>query len=339
MGTNRKMCVGASTMSGDSSPDGVVLLSEQDGRWQVTGSSLPGKKIEDLVPLPDGSLYCGVPHDGVYASSDGGAHWDKLLEVDVRALTALPTEPATIYAATEPVALYRSQDAGDSWEELEALRQIPEEIQSQWFFPGEDSQEGHVKNINANPNDLKHIVLGIDHGGIVRTRDGGLTWEDLSAGIEYLDIHVVNRDPIQEELLYATTARGFYRSEHGGHDWILSQEGITRDFFHDFVVRTGTATSLFLSTANGSPPSWIREGGAKSAIYRSEDGARSWQQLTGGLPPSLEPMVWGLVGDPIDEARLYAAIGNAVWQSVNRGDNWDRIYEGPAALRTLCVSA
>ena len=332
MGTRRKMCVGTS--------DGVVLLSEQASRWEVAGASLPGRPIEDLVALTNGSIFCGVPHDGVYASADGGIHWDRVLEIDVRAMAAsLPKQPSTIYAATEPVGLYRTNDGGDSWEEIEALRQMPEEIQEQWFFPGDESHDGHVKTINVNPNDPLDILLGIEHGGIVRTRDGGLTWEDLSAGIEYLDVHVVNRDPAQAELFYATTARGFYRSEHGGHDWILSQEGVTRDFFHDFVVRPGVASSLFLATANGSPPSWIRDGGAKSAIYRSEDGARTWQQLTGGLPESLEPMVWGLVGDPVDDARLYAAIGNGVWHSDDRGDSWGQIYEGSSALRTLSVSA
>lgn len=331
MGTRRKMCVGTS--------DGVVLLSEHDSRWEVAGASLPGRHIEDLVGLPNGSVFCGVPHDGVYGSADGGARWDRVLEIDVRAMAALPEQSSTIYAATEPVGLYRSDDGGDSWEEIEGLRQMPEEVQEQWFFPGDESHDGHVKTISINPDDPRDIMLGIEHGGVVRTRDGGLTWEDLSAGIEYLDVHVVIRDPAQAELFYATTARGFYRSEHSGRDWILAQEGVTRDFFHDFVVRPGEASSLFLATANGSPPSWIRDGGAKSAIYRSEDGARTWQQLTGGLPDSLEPMVWGLVGDPVEDARLYAAIGNGVWQSANRGDAWDQIYEGSSALRTLRVSA
>ncbi|HEY3117459.1 MAG TPA: hypothetical protein VGK54_12020 [Chloroflexota bacterium] len=332
MGMHRKMCVGTG--------DGVVLLKENDTKWELAGSSLPGKPIEDIVVLPNGSIFCGVPHDGVYSSSDGGAHWDRVIEIDVRAMAAaLPLQPTTIYAATEPVGLYRSSDGGDSWQEIEALRQMPEEIQEQWFFPGDECHEGHVKTINVNPKDPMDILLGIEHGGVVRTRDGGLTWEDLSEGIEYLDVHVVNRDPVQDELFYVTTARGFYRSENGGHDWIMRQDGVTRDFFHDFVVQPGAATSLFLATANGSPPSWIRDGGSKSAIYRSEDGARSWQQMTGGLGNSLEPMVWGLVGDPEDDSRLYAAIGTGVWASDDRGDSWDQIYDGSSALRTLSVIA
>src|SRR5439155_19571996 len=85
MGTHRKLCVGTA--------DGVVLLAEQDSRWEQARSSLPGKHIEDLVTLPNGSVFCGVPGDGVYVSTDGGARWDRVLEIDVRALAAVPKEP------------------------------------------------------------------------------------------------------------------------------------------------------------------------------------------------------------------------------------------------------
>jgi hypothetical protein len=131
----------------------------------------------------------------------------------------------------------------------------------------------------------------------------------------------------------------------------MATAGMTRDYFHDFVVRPGPVSSLFLATAHGSPPSWLREGRAKAAIYRSEDGGRSWQQLGGGLPDSIQRSVAGLVGDPIEDGRLYAAMGDyaptlpkgevpggEVWATSDRGDTWERIYEAPSPVRSLCVS-
>ena len=54
------MCVGTA--------DGLVMLSERDGRWDVAATSLPGKHIEDVVVLPNGNLFCGVPEDGAFAA-------------------------------------------------------------------------------------------------------------------------------------------------------------------------------------------------------------------------------------------------------------------------------
>lgn len=342
MGTGRKMYLGTE--------NGVVTLAEEDQGWRVAGASLPGKAIGDLKTLPSGEVLCSISGHGVYASNDGGATWDRSLAGDVRALAADPNDPWTLYAGTEPVALFCSRDGGDSWTEIEGLQRMPDDVQEKWWFP-QPPHEGHVLSIYVDPDDSRDITLGIEHGGIVRTRDGGATWEDLSAGVEYLDIHMVTRDPAQAELFYAATARGFYRSAQGGRDWVLATAGISRDYFHHFVVRPGPASSLFLATAHGSPPSWLREGRAKAAIYRSEDAGRSWQQLTGGLPASLERAVNSLVGDPSEETRLYAALGDygptlpkgqvpggEVWATSDRGTTWERIYDAASPVRSLCVS-
>lgn len=330
--------------------DGVVVLSEKDGGWEVGAKSLAGKVAGELVASGSGTVYCAASGDGVYASNDRGKTWDRVLEGDVRAVAVDPRNPWTVYVGTEPVHLYRSQDGGDNWTEIAGLQRMPEEVQEKWWFPN-PPHDGHVCSIFIDSDDPQVIMLGLEHGGIVRSRDGGETWEDLSAGIEYLDIHMVTRDPGDRHLWYAATARGFYRSEHDGYDWVFSTAGMDRDYFHHFVVRPGSPSSLFLATANGSPPSWLRDGGARSAIYRSEDGGRTWHQLTGGLPPSLKPMVWAVVGDPANDARLYAAVSDytahvpkgetpkgEVWASPDRGDTWERIYETDSAVRTLCVS-
>jgi hypothetical protein len=173
----------------------------------------------------------------------------------------------------------------------------------------------------------------------------------VSAGIEYLDIHMVVGDPLQENLVYAATARAFYRSEDHGRGWVRSEAGMNRDYMHDFIVCPGSQSSLFLATANGTPPAWMRPSRAESAIFRSNDCGLSWTQLGGGLPSSLEPMVWAMAGDPLDQGALYAGVGDyaqslrkgerptgEVWASGNRGDAWGRVYQSESPVRSLCVA-
>jgi hypothetical protein len=85
-------------------------------------------------------------------------------------------------------------------------------------------------------------------------------------------------------------------------------------------------------------------------MFRSLDHGVSWHQLTGGLPESMEQMIWNLSVDPENPDHLYAGTGEAqgqrsensvarggVWLSTNRGDSWQPIYEGPNTVRSVCV--
>ena len=106
-----------------------------------------------------------------------------------------------------------------------------------------------------------------------------------------------------------------------------------------------------MTTGNGTPPAWLRPSGAESAIFRSDNGGSTWRPLGGGLPASAERMVWALVGDAVDERRLYAGRGDYVpnlieramgggdvWTSENLGESWAKVYDAPAPVRTLCVT-
>src|SRR5207248_1272778 len=76
-----------------------------------------------------------VNQDGLYRTDDGGRHWTRLLEGEVRAVAVDPSDERVVYAGTEPVRLYRSEDGGDSWEELTALPAMPEEVRQKWWTP------------------------------------------------------------------------------------------------------------------------------------------------------------------------------------------------------------
>jgi photosystem II stability/assembly factor-like uncharacterized protein len=251
----------------------------------------------------------------------------------------------------EPVALFRSEDCGDSWVEVESMRRQPDAVRDKWWFP-QFPYEGHVKHMYVEPRDSRRVYVALEHGGFLRTDDGGKSWEDVSDGIEYLDCHVVHGHPTRDNVVFGGTARGFYRSEDYGHNWIMSDEGITRDDVGSFAVTGGARPALFLTATQGSPPSWVRPTGAESAIYRSQDDGESWEELHSGLPEMIVRVAGGLKTDPIDPDRVYfhttdftgnytlaggTARGAQVWMSPDRGDTWTQIYESSIPINLLGV--
>ncbi|HLG72290.1 MAG TPA: hypothetical protein VK009_17875 [Chloroflexota bacterium] len=331
---------------------GLEVLAEDGGEWRTERSTLQGKTVDAIVAADElGLVYAGVGHDGVYRTADAGQTWERTLEADVRSMVVDPDDPSTVYAGTEPVHLWRSRDAGRTWAELEGLQRVPEAVRERWWFPVYP-HEPHVLSICVSPHDSRQIYVGLEHGGILRSDDDGATWKDVSAGIEYLDIHMVAADPKRQNLVYAATARGFYRSEDYGRDWLQYDAGFARDYMHDFIVLPGERSRLFMTTANGVPPNWLRDSRAESAIYRSDDEGLTWHQLGGGLPARMPLMVWNLVGDPLDEARLYAGAGEYVpnlpkgdpgrgelWASTDHGDTWTRLATLGGSVNKVCAAA
>jgi hypothetical protein len=98
-------------------------------------------------------VYAGSRYDGgLYGTGDAGRSWSKLLDGYVRAVAVDPTDEDVIYAGTEPVHLYRSEDRGKTWEELSALLELPEEVRAHWWFPVLPHL-GHVCDIFVHPDD------------------------------------------------------------------------------------------------------------------------------------------------------------------------------------------
>jgi len=343
MEEQRRMYVGSET--------GIVLLSGQGSQWIRQGITLAGKPVNVVAANRGGEVvYACVPREGVFATENGGKSWELVFPGKVHTLAVDPNDPQTVYAGTEPVGLFGSHDKGKTWTELEALQRVPEEVRDRWWFPIYP-HESHVRSIFVDWHDPKIICIALEHGGIFRTVDGGNHWEDLSAGIEYLDIHMVMGDPLRENLYYAATARGFYRSEDHGRDWILSTDGVTRDYFHDFVVLPGPSPTLLVTTANGTPPAWLRPGHAQSTLFGSTDCGLTWRQLGSGLPESMERMIWSLSPDPENRNAVYACVGDygpnlprgeigfgEVWMSADRGAGWTRIYEDRGPVRSVTVT-
>ncbi len=195
------------------SDSGLTVLTGDGAAWLPYREVLAGKFVRAMSAVRGvNQAYACVTQDGLYASRDGGESWQLVLPGNVHSVAVDPSDSNIVYAGTEPVGLYRSNDGGQHWSELTALRDQPENVTEKWWFP-QFPHESHVLSIFVDWHDPRVLCVGLEHGGILRSSDGGASWEDISAGIEYVDIHTVKGDPLQANLYYTATARGFYRSE------------------------------------------------------------------------------------------------------------------------------
>ena len=283
--------------------------------------------------LRGGNLRRPVPH------GNAGRRWERVLEGDIRWVSVDPTDDRVVYAGTEPVHLYRSEDGGDTWEEVRGLQDLPQAVKEQWWFPT-PPHEGHVRHILVDENDPACLYLCLEHGGIVRTFDRGQTWEDVSEGIEYPYIHMIAKSPGTPGKYFVATSRGFFEADPPEAGRKRAERGIRADYFHNLVTLPGDPPAMFLATGHGSPQYWDRLGGAEGRINRSEDYGQNWRQVGAGLPNNHKAMCWQLARNPYGTQgnSLFAAFGDvprghtagaegegAIYVTYDRGDSWEEV--------------
>lgn len=333
------------------STTGLEVWDVTDGAWARRSSALEGA-VRVMTGRTDqpGTVFAGVMRDGLYRTTDAGGRWDKVFEGDVRSVAVDPHDQRVVYVGTEPVHLHRSEDGGESWSEVVTLQSLPEDIRRQWWGPTEP-HEGHVMKILIDPDEPRVLYLGLEHGGIVRSTDRGATWADVSAGITYLDIHSIARDPSRRGAYFVSSARGFFRSDDPSDGWLHTDGSMPwgdspeRNYSHDFVVlpkaEGADDVSIVVAGANGSPGFWRRPSRAECVILRSDDGARSWRELTNGLPDKPPQMAWALVAHPGDPDRLLAGYSDdessagELYATEDRGDSWRRVDGAFPAVRSI----
>ena len=176
----------------------VIRSSDGGKTWRVQG----GAGIEPLMafavhPKRADTVYAGYETwqtdskgltstgGGVATSSDGGRSWRYRSIPDtnqVRSLAVAPSDPDTIYAATDNGPA-RSLDGGDSWQLL------PAPVFS-------------LSSVVVDPERSETVFLGTSDHGVLRSTDGGATWRAFGARLPRRDVQALAFDP-SGKWLYA----------------------------------------------------------------------------------------------------------------------------------------
>ena len=297
--------------------DSVARLDESAGSWSVQ-VSLDGSGAQCVAvdPADGDTLYVGLRDGGVRRSSDGGQTWvDCRLPSPQVFSVAVSAADGAVYAGTEPSALYRSDDGGESWRELEGLLELPS--RPTWSFPPRP-WTSHVRWIAPSPHDADVVLAGIELGGLMRSTDGGETWQDQRPGSQP-DVHSLAWHPRVEGRAYEAGGGGAAWSEDGGDSWRAADEGRDRHYTWSVAVDPADPELWYVSASTGPYAAHgMRGGDPQARIYRRRDGG--WDALAGGLPDPLPSMPYALVAA---DSRVFAGLANGeLWASPDRGDTW-----------------
>jgi len=240
---------------------------------------------------------------------------------------AVPSqEPFTFYAATASGHLWKTTNAGITFEPL---------------FENEGVYS--IGDITVAPSDPDILYLGSGEGnnsrssywgdGVYKSTDAGETWTNVglpeSHHIGRIVVHPTNPNVLYVaalgHLYSENPERGLYKSTNGGQSWdqVLAPvvEGKTIGVV-DVAMSPDDPNTLIATTYDKvRVPYSFDLGGPGSRVYRSTNGGDDWEMLTNGLPQGMLGRIGVDIFD-LDGDIMYVTIENANKEGMSDEDRY-----------------
>ena len=319
--------------------EGVVTLKSDDGgNWRREHHGLKGWAIPEVAVSPDApnKVFAATRGDGVWLSEDFGATWKKPCygkrgPGKVRCLAFDPRDPQTLYAGTEPIDLFVTHDEAKSWQRLDSVWNMPSVSTVTYPVP---AVEPHVRDITIDPKDPRKMFIALQVGYMLKTTDGGKTWELLDKNLD-CDVHTIVLHPDDSDKVLIATGghdcragkapgRALYSSSDGGKNWAPMAAEFREEYSIPLTFHPKKSNVVYSALANGQPGQWRkRQSGAEAFVIQSTDGGKSWKKLAGALSQANRSFVESFAFDPVNPDRMYAAQQSGdLFASDDSGDSW-----------------
>lgn len=299
------------------------LTSGIDSGYGRMGCVVLDPANPDIVYLSKGRNY---DQHRIYKSVDGGGEFHlvghagsglppgAVFSMAIVPQGSLPSR--TIYAAVGGYGVYRSDDAGLTWQERSRGLPPDRRLLKHLVLDATDSQRLFLAAV-VRSRDAGQRQLG---GYIARTTDGGGEWELVKTGIEPQCLLI---DPLDPQRIYAGNRNfsgidypnALYRSFDGGDTWTSLDQSA---FLQSPGSRDGDrGVRVYLSclAADASRPGTIlaafqEEGYDVSngrGLMISRDRGDTWEPFV--LDGLTCYRVSTLIVDPVDSSRIYVGTG------------------------------
>ncbi|MHB8871265.1 MAG: WD40/YVTN/BNR-like repeat-containing protein [Candidatus Doudnabacteria bacterium] len=258
------------------------------------------------------SASCGIFGNngllGTMKTTDGGSSWQQSNATDKAAVNIAglsiaemgfePGNHEVIYLASVNSGLWKSSDSAGKW------KQILSKITAYDYF--------------VDPSNTQNIfVTGVygNHGRIIRSRDGGITWEEVySEASANNSVNTISANPANSREVFSGLNSGvLIKSIDGGDSWL-----VVNDFNNQILkVRYVNKTIYVLTRSKG--------------LYESVDNGAKWTNTTesltgsGGISSYVSRTVEQFYKISIDDQAagvIYLTTNSGLYKTTDDGKNW-----------------
>jgi photosystem II stability/assembly factor-like uncharacterized protein len=299
----------------------VYVTTDGGETWIPAGNGLPYGEISALAydsfsdQLYIGLVGGGEPQtgsQGLFRSHDGGATWQwvRLVpssrQLKVQFVGRSADESALYVGAIETTKyprsfVYRSDDNGSSWREIEALQY--------------DQASGSIlTGLLPDPYDSERLYL-TTYGGLFLSEDGGQEWQNVPLPGCPVGLKLLAWEPVGvgARRLYLACSEGtggasstlVLRSDDRGSTWQALGEQGPIGGARSLAFLPGEQAALLMATDRG--------------LFRSQDAGVSWTHLRDAREPVGASALLAL---PDGNSTLFAATGHGLYASIDGGDHW-----------------
>ncbi len=303
-----------------------ISSESYDRVWQMTGPFGGDVTVLTIDPRNADRILIGTSDGQIYRSTDGGMIW-KRLRPGIRANGFIVTviqfdleKTGTIYAGVKPQieigdetiggGFFISQDDGESWREVEAMRARA------------------VRSFSQSASDANFMVIAASNG-VYRSSDRGNKWELITyvGDPELRGFHSVAIDPRDDKAIYVGTHHLPWKTTDGGATWKRTghkEIGMIDD------------SDIFTIHIDPENPNTVMMS-ACSGIYRSQDAGNAWTKFQGIPYSSRRTHV--IYRHPTRPATIFAGTTEGLWISTGDGkpDTWRQVTSANLVINAVAV--
>jgi photosystem II stability/assembly factor-like uncharacterized protein len=203
-----------------------------------------------------------------------------------------------LFLVATNVGLYRSLDPTQGWQKM----------------PYGSNLDPRTSCVAADPEHPETIFVGTAASGVLVSRDGGKSWQQVSGVPSDAPVNTIAQDSQRPDHIYVGTKQSFYLSQDGGTSWSRRGGNLPFGDFTSILINPRNGDEIFVGNA-------YQTGEIGGGVYRTINGGMTWARIDPREHRLPSQRIWALAFDSRDQNTLFVGSHSAGVYVVPRGLN------------------